>query len=299
MDIKEAIRISIDSVPSRQAFNIETRGGYCPNVNLQSDIALVVACFRKDRVGVLDIFEDYPFYRLAYNIAGKIIMNDGKNNYNIGPGSVYCFKPGESSTAKCIEGPWVHYIVNFIGKESRKLVKQTPFATHRYITVTNIVDVESILKTIVEESLTREPYLQEICENYLRILLLKLAHAANHTNVSQEYESFLKYKLYVDENYLTLFSPCQIAEGVYVSQQHLQRLFKKYLKVTPYQYMNNLKMNKAAVALLETNRSIAEISKESGFPDPLYFSTRFKIIYGSSPRKFRKLHTSFKQETFS
>jgi AraC-like DNA-binding protein len=292
MDIKEAIRISIDSIPSRQAFNIETKGGYCPNVNLQSNIALIVACFRKERVGVLDIFEDYPFYRLAYNIAGKIIMNDGKNNYNIGPGSVYCFKPGESSTAKCIEGPWVHYILNFIGKESRKLVEQTPFATQRYITVTNVVDVESILKTIVEESLTREPYLQEICENYLRILLLKLAHAANQTNVSQEYESFLKCKLYVDENYLTLYSPGQIAEGVCISQQHLQRLFKKYLKVTPYQYINNLKMNKAAVALLETNRSIAEISKESGFPDPLYFSKRFKIIYGSGPRKFRKSHIS-------
>jgi len=292
MDIKEAIRISIDSIPSRQAFNIETKGGYCPNVNLQSNIALIVACFRKERVGVLDIFEDYPFYRLAYNIAGKIIMNDGKNNYNIGPGSVYCFKPGESSTAKCIEGPWVHYILNFIGKESRKLVEQTPFATQRYITVTNVVDVESILKTIVEESLTREPYLQEICENYLRILLLKLAHAANQTNVSQEYESFLKCKLYVDENYLTLYSPGQIAEGVCISQQHLQRLFKKYLRVTPHQYINNLKMNKAAVALLETNRSIAEISKESGFPDPLYFSKRFKMIYGSGPRKFRKSHIS-------
>jgi AraC-like DNA-binding protein len=292
MDIKEAIRISIDSIPARQAFNIETRGGYCPNVNLQSNIALVVACYKKDRVGVFDRIEDYPFYRLAYNIAGKIIMNDGKKNYNIGPGTVYCFKPGESSTAKCIEGPWVHYIVNFIGKESRKLVEQTPFATHRYITTTSVVDVESILKAIVEESLTREPYLQEICENYLRILLLKLAHAANHTNVSQEYESFLKCKLYVDENYLTLYSPSQIAEGVYISQQHLQRLFKKYLRVTPYQYMNNLKMNKAAVALLETNRSIAEISKESGFPDPLYFSTRFKMIYGSSPRKFRKSHIS-------
>ena len=292
MDIKEAIRISIDSIPSRQAFNIETKGGYCPNVNLQSNIALIVACFRKERVDVLDIFEDYPFYRLAYNIAGKIIMNDGKNNYNIGPGSMYCFKPGESSTAKCIEGPWVHYILNFIGKESRKLVEQTPFATQRYITVTNVVDVESILKTIVEESLTREPYLQEICENYLRILLLKLAHAANQTNVSQEYESFLKCKLYVDENYLTLYSPGQIAEGVCISQQHLQRLFKKYLRVTPYQYMSNLKMNKAAVALLETNRSIAEISKESGFPDPLYFSKRFKMIYGSGPRKFRKSHIS-------
>jgi len=172
------------------------------------------------------------------------------------------------------------------------LVEQTPFATQRYITVTNVVDVESILKTIVEESLTREPYLQEICENYLRILLLKLAHAANQTNVSQEYESFLKCKLYVDENYLTLYSPGQIAEGVCISQQHLQRLFKKYLRVTPYQYMSNLKMNKAAVALLETNRSIAEISKESGFPDPLYFSKRFKMIYGSGPRKFRKSHIS-------
>jgi len=299
MDIKEAIRISIESIPTKLAFTIEQRGGYCPNVNLKSNIALVVACYRKDKVGVFDRIEDYPFYRLAYNIAGKIKMNDGKNNYNIGPGTIYCFKPGESSTAKCIEGPWVHYIVNFIGKEARKLVEQTPFATRRYITVANVVNVESILKMIVEESLTREPYLQEICENYLRILLLKLAHATNHINVSQGYELFLKCKLYVDENYLKLYSPYQIAEGVCISQQHLQRLFKKYLKVTPYQYMNNLKMNKAAVALLETNRSIAEISKESGFPDPLYFSTRFKIIYGSSPRKFRKLHTSFKQETFS
>ena len=290
MDIKEAIKISINNTPVSGAFNLEKRGGHCPNINLRSNLALILACYQKDRAGAFYRIEDYPFYRLAYNVAGKIIINDGKNDYNIGPGTVYCFKPGESGTVKCIEGPWVHYTVNFIGKKSQKLVEQTPFATKRYITAEKLGDIEHILKEIVEEALKRKPHLREICENYLRILLLKLANAADQTNVGQEYEAFLKCKLYIDENHLTLYSPRQIAEGVFISQQHLQRLFKKYLKVTPYQYLNNLRMNIAAAALIETDHSIAEISKECGFLDSFYFSARFKMIYGSSPRAFRKSH---------
>ena len=52
-------------------------------------------------------------------------------------------------------------------------------------------------------------------------------------------------------------------------------------------YLNHVRLANAARLLRETNRSIADISSETGFSDQSYFDKRFRRAFGSTPKEFR------------
>lgn len=72
------------------------------------------------------------------------------------------------------------------------------------------------------------------------------------------------------------------------SQEHLCRSFRKYLNITPTEYINKLKTEYAAGQLLNSNESIFSIAWESGFNNLSYFYQNFKKRFGTSPAKFRQ-----------
>jgi transcriptional regulator GlxA family with amidase domain len=83
-----------------------------------------------------------------------------------------------------------------------------------------------------------------------------------------------------------------IAKRCHLSLRQMERLFHKYRSVTPGQYYLHLRLSHARQLLLNTNRSIIDISIATGFPSPSYFSACFRKYFGSSPRKHRSLVAS-------
>ena len=143
--------------------------------------------------------------------------------------------------------------------------------------------------SIVEENLRNSANSQQICEYYLRILLLNLSNwIINFDNVKQrDYDTFVNCKTFIDKEFVGIVSTEAIASHCGISQQHLARIFKKYINITPLNYLQKLKMNRAAVMLLETNSPISNISVALSYSDQFYFSKVFKKIYGISPLEYR------------
>ena len=73
------------------------------------------------------------------------------------------------------------------------------------------------------------------------------------------------------------------------STEYLTRLFKKEMGMTPRQYLMDRRLQNAAssLALMDGNLGIAQIARQSGFTDALYFSKVFKQRYGVSPKYYR------------
>ena len=62
------------------------------------------------------------------------------------------------------------------------------------------------------------------------------------------------------------------------------------LGVPPIHYLSLLRAERAAVMLVRTDDSVAFIGAAVGWPDPAYFSRRFRAVYGVSPRDYRHRH---------
>ena len=71
---------------------------------------------------------------------------------------------------------------------------------------------------------------------------------------------------------------------------HFSRMFKKYLGLSPYNYILNRKIEIAKTLLIDIDKPIAEIAFELGFDNHSNFSVRFKKFTGHTPDDFRKIN---------
>lgn len=74
--------------------------------------------------------------------------------------------------------------------------------------------------------------------------------------------------------------------GVSVSQ--LERLFKRVFQITPQQMLTKLRIE-AAMRMLHSDASIAEIGQICGFSDQSAFARQFKSTVGMPPRDYRAM----------
>lgn len=80
----------------------------------------------------------------------------------------------------------------------------------------------------------------------------------------------------------------EVARSVGLSPRQMERLFVRYLKVTPKRYYNTLRLERARNLLRQTDMSLTEIAIACGFETPTGFSKTYRKIFGCQPREDRK-----------
>jgi len=71
------------------------------------------------------------------------------------------------------------------------------------------------------------------------------------------------------------------------SAQHLNRVFRHALGVTPLQYLARTRMERAAALLRKGRLTVHGVAKEVGIEDAYYFSRQFRAHHGQSPSRYR------------
>jgi AraC-like DNA-binding protein/quercetin dioxygenase-like cupin family protein len=72
-----------------------------------------------------------------------------------------------------------------------------------------------------------------------------------------------------------------------VSRAHLTRTLKAYCGQTPTEFLNEVRLRRAAMLLATTPADIIDIAIECGFDNLSYFYRRFRRQFGKSPRAWR------------
>jgi len=80
----------------------------------------------------------------------------------------------------------------------------------------------------------------------------------------------------------------RVATRIGLSRRQLERLFRRYLSVTPAQYYLDLRVTRAHARLNETNMTVAESAAATGVTSSSQLSQRFRKRYGKSPSAYRK-----------
>lgn len=93
---------------------------------------------------------------------------------------------------------------------------------------------------------------------------------------------------YIHQQFSMNISLKDIAEHAMVSKSTALNLFRKYLHITPINYLINYRLQEAAKLLSSTERKIHVISKEVGFESVDYFCKAFKKYYSMTPTEYRK-----------
>ena len=92
---------------------------------------------------------------------------------------------------------------------------------------------------------------------------------------------------YIEEGYNERITTKELAASCYLSEEHFCRFFKRAVGKTVTEYINQYRVEKASVLLINTEESIGRVGVSVGFDDVNYFSRIFKRIKGCTPRDFR------------
>lgn len=101
---------------------------------------------------------------------------------------------------------------------------------------------------------------------------------------------------FIHQNYTRALTISQMAERLQVTNQYFCRLFKQTTDMSFIDYINALRIQKAAIELATSKNSIRDISSRYGFEAIGYFFKQFRAHYHTTPVKYRKSFTDHRGE---
>ena len=150
--------------------------------------------------------------------------------------------------------------------------------------------LRDLLLRVVEEYCNKERGYQLIIRSLLTeffVLLLRRGTETDRTLVAKDmirYYAIIEPALrQIRDNYSQRFDVEQLATMCNVSKYHFCRVFKRVTGESSIHYLNSFRLKVADALLKNTEKSVAEISRQCGFEDEGYFCRCYKRHFGDSP----------------
>lgn len=129
-----------------------------------------------------------------------------------------------------------------------------------------------------------------IAENYAAVTVSKNLDVVKQSTRKTLYKRLTVARQWMEANCTAAFTVDHVADIAMLNTHHFLRLFKKAFRVTPHQYLIDLRMKLASDLLISTNSPVSAICQDVGFESLSSFSTLFKARCGNSPAQFRELN---------
>lgn len=264
---------------------------YSMHYKTLSDLSFYSAGYEKCHMG----YSYGPKYRnyhlIHFVIDGQGSLNINEHTYQLKKGDAFIIPQGKISYYQASkENPWSYTWISFLGIKSQIYIEQLMKKTND-IYILHDLDTTKY-KALIDDLI----YLQgNSLVDYLKansILFSILAQLFQDTNISEKtlvvnsLVDDLKY--YFDINYAEKIKLKDIARKFGIHPNYLTRIFNQKFKLSPKQYLMQLKLKKAHSLLITTKLPISLISSSLGFDDQLAFSRTFKKEYGQAPAIYRK-----------
>ncbi|BDF69312.1 AraC family transcriptional regulator [Oscillospiraceae bacterium] len=93
---------------------------------------------------------------------------------------------------------------------------------------------------------------------------------------------------YIQAHYAERLSLEDIAHSANISKSEALRCFKTGLQITPVNYLNDYRLNRAAGLMMSTSKTVETVALDVGFQSDGYFCYAFRKKFGCSPSVYRK-----------
>jgi AraC family transcriptional regulator of arabinose operon len=180
---------------------------------------------------------------------------------------------------------WSYIWLNISGNLILKLLEAYQLLPH-------IVISDSRLEPLFNEAIesVKEKSVEEM-HSELQIILMRINVSLFET-LRKRGEALTStvfaIKQFLDNSVLHPFDSIQLSTQIGFSNKQMNRLFKREVGTTIYNYVISKKIESAKQMLLNTHMTISDIGYKLGYVDPHYFSNLFYSKTGVRPSDFRK-----------
>jgi AraC-like DNA-binding protein len=190
-----------------------------------------------------------------------------------------------------LETGWEEFWVGFDGHFAEYLMRQDCFDPQKpLIGIGFNVEFLNVFTRLIDTVRQEGVAFRQMASCFvIQMLGLVYASALLKSNVLSRHEQIVHaVRLELHDQWQQNPDMAQIAARYNVGYEWLRKAFKAHIGVPPGQYLLQLKIEKAAQMLRETNLTIREIANRAGFESEFYFSRIFKEKKGLAPILFKK-----------
>ena len=234
---------------------------------------------------------NYSEYAVHFILEGKGEYKVNGKTYNLSAGQGFLITPG----AKCeytadTQKPWKYVYACFSGVDDDALVHNA--GLNEYDVTFDFPLTDDMVRDIYamhSAGKVNDAKGYEVT-GYFLIVMSKLikANKKGLSNLSQTDTYVEKAKRYIEDNYSFSITVADVACNVGLDRTYLYRLFVKKEGVSPSEYLNNYRMEKAGEMLKDKSLSISEVALLVGFKDTAYFYKVFTKTYKMTPKKYKE-----------
>lgn len=236
-----------------------------------------------------------PEYHLHFILDGQGYYEIHGKTYSLKRGQIFVVPPGVSSYFYQAdqEKPWYYAWIAFNGTRAEYLMSQAGFDQNHVVRSANIPPeefTELIYEMLRASQLTVANELDRAGYLYLIMSLLIESNKPEPLADKHSYsvETYIKHALqYIQFNYNRNINVQDIVSYVGINRSYFTYIFSQRMNISPKEYLQQFRIQKAKTLLWETATPIAEIALKVGYKDPFIFSKNFKKLEGISPREYR------------
>jgi len=240
---------------------------------------------------------------IPYNLNTKLSIKSQKKSFKFANSNNFLFLPAGSYQIETADQDHVHFFLFLKVAFFQKNIHYKPFASllrerhavqlfhvHQAIGAQQL----NLIHEITECAYPDHIRLLYIKHKIIELLLLQLVQFEQTRASSKglnaiEIQRMETAKSIIENNISSTITITSLAREVGTNEQYVKQHFKLLYGKTVFNYLLDLRMEKAKQLLISRSHKIADIAEKTGYRHPSHFSTAFKKYFGYLPTAIRFL----------
>ncbi len=243
-----------------------------------------------DKYRINRLSKDNDSHLILYTVSGCGELSMNGTVYKLLPATSVIIKENTGASYYTPRnGIWEFYWIHFNGKPCKPLLDLICAQTQLVVPFEN----DDCIKALTEYALA-----DQSGESLAAIIKVSgmLSHMLHRFISYQTLDKLTQHGLgtvaestiaYITNHYHENIEITDISNSLYMSREHLIRVFKKQVGLSPYAYLCKFRVEKAKELLRLTNISVEKISQMVGFKSHSNFSKQFKTAVGVTPTAYK------------
>lgn len=238
---------------------------------------------------------------------GSLTIETATNAYNLQQGDIYFVAPNQKYRIVNFEGSSIDVLLLNLNNPTAVTQEYIPQNLIRALTSGNCSRFAKIspedlcyaslyedFKAIIEAENEKQDFFQLLVHGKLYLIFYTFfangfVQIFEAETQGKKYRALRRITEYINENFCENISLDTIAQTTGLSRYYVSHLFKELMNTTFVNYVNELRLSRAAMLLTTTDIPIIEIAGMSGFNNISNFNRAFKMFYDTTPSKYRKI----------
>ncbi|TCN21151.1 AraC-like DNA-binding protein [Mesobacillus foraminis] len=232
------------------------------------------------------------FNKLYFIMEGEGFVRVNDKTYYPKPGELYLLPSGTVQAYGTISGNtfgkyWCHFTSKLNDSQLFDLIKTPVFLkTHNQEQLKS--KFEQLIFYSEKEDISSGFRVHAILLDFIAEFIEKSGTVNLNTRTVPSYDKMDDIVQYIEENLDAPLCVDDLASIANFHPNYFISVFKKYTGLSPIQFINRQRMERAKHLLITTDYSVSTIAESLGF-DLSYFSRMFRVHIGFSPTNYRDM----------